>query len=100
MSEPTLLKVLVRQRGWTFDSFRRAYEQAARDLAARSGERIATASVEEQTFRRWTSGRVKGLPNQPAPQILEHMFGCPAYLLLGPPPGEPLAQASRYVPAL
>lgn len=100
MSEPTLLKRLVRERGWTYDQFRRAYELAARDLAATSGEAVSTASVEEQTFRRWTSGRVSGLPNRPAPQVLEHMFGCQARLLLLPPSDEHVAVGSHFVPAL
>jgi tetratricopeptide (TPR) repeat protein len=100
MSEPTLLKKLVRERGWAYDLFRRAYELAARDLAATTGEPISTASVEEQTFRRWTSGRVSGLPNRPAPQILEHLFGCPAHLLLRPPSDDGLAVGGRLVPAL
>jgi tetratricopeptide (TPR) repeat protein len=100
MSEPTLLKKLVRERSWTYDQFRRAYEQAAKDIAARTGERISTASVEEQTFRRWTSGKVVGLPNRPAPQILEHLFGCPVSLLLRPPTGGRSSAASRHVPAL
>ncbi|MEU3960147.1 hypothetical protein AB0F42_10040 [Streptomyces buecherae] len=41
--------------------------------------------MEEQAFRRWTAGRMKGLPNAPAPQILEQMFGYEAAHLLSPP---------------
>lgn len=100
MSEPTLLKELVRERNWTFELFRQAYERAARDLAVKTGEPISTASVEEQTFRRWTAGRVKGLPNRPAPQVLEHMFGYPVRVLLGVLSEQPYAQTSSFVLAL
>ncbi|MER6842010.1 hypothetical protein [Streptomyces platensis] len=94
MNARTLLQVLVQERGWTYDVFRRAYEKAAQEVSTAAGEPPSTATVEEQTFRRWTSGRVKGLPNQPAPQVLEHMFGYTARLLLNPP-----AELSRDAPA-
>lgn len=85
MEARTLLQVLVRERGWTFGVFRAAYEKAAQEVAAMLGESASTASLEEQTFRRWTSGRIRSLPNQPAPQVLEYMFGYPARQLLDPP---------------
>lgn len=95
MSGRTLLQALVLQRTWTFAMFRRVYEQAARDVAAATGDRsIASATVEEQTFRRWTSGRVKTVPNYPAPQILEHIFGHPANVLLREPLGHVAPQAN------
>lgn len=97
MSGPTLLKVLVLERGWTYALFRKAYEKAARDVAAATGDAISTATVEEQTFRRWTSGRVKGLPNSPAPQVLEYMLGYPAHLLLGAPSDLPPASSVQPV---
>lgn len=85
MKARTLLQVLVQEREWTYDDFRRAYEKAAREVAAKAGVSSTTATVEEQTFRRWTAGRVKSLPNQPAPQVLEHMFGYTSRQLLSPP---------------
>lgn len=100
MDARTLLQVLVRDRGWTFDRFRHAYEKAAREVAAAAGEPPSTVTVEEQTFRRWTSGRVKGLPNHPAPQVLEHMFGYSARQLLDPPTEHPSASAGHQVLAL
>lgn len=100
MDARTLLQVLVRERGWTFDLFRRAYEKAAREVAAAAGEPSSTATVEEQTFRRWTSGRVKGLPNQPAPQVLEHMFGYSVRQLLDPPTDLPPVPPGGHVLAL
>jgi len=93
----TLLQLLVRERGWTYEIFKKAYERAARELAAATGEPWSTATVEEQTFRRWTSGQVKGLPNQPAPQVLEHMFDYPARQLLSAPPATPLPQLHQHV---
>ncbi|MEV1011263.1 hypothetical protein [Streptomyces sp. NPDC049881] len=84
--ERSLLQQLVRRRGWTFSGFQRAYEQAAREVAVLEKDpAIATASVAEQTFRRWTAGSVRTLPNPPAPAILEHLLGRPAADLLGPP---------------
>ncbi|MET8009507.1 hypothetical protein ABZU86_30615 [Streptomyces sp. NPDC005271] len=97
MDARTLLQVLVRERGWTYDVFRRGYEKAAREVAAAAGEPPSTATVEEQTFRRWTSGRVKGLPNQPAPQVLEHIFGYPARQLLEAPTELPPSSAGNHV---
>ncbi|WP_301125997.1 hypothetical protein [Streptomyces cacaoi] len=85
MRARTLLQVLVRERGWTFPQFRRAYEKAAREVAAAVDASFGTATVEEQTFRRWTSGRVRTLPNCPAPQVLEYMFGYSVRTLLRAP---------------
>ncbi|MBZ3913106.1 hypothetical protein [Streptomyces acidiscabies] len=93
----TLFQFLLQERGWTYEVFRKAYERAARELAAATGESCSTATVEEQTFRRWTSGRVKGLPNQPAPQVLERIFGYPVRELLGPVPKTPLLQPHQHV---
>ncbi|MFG2227888.1 hypothetical protein [Streptomyces sp. NPDC048644] len=56
--------------------------------------------MEEQTFRRWTSGRVKGIPNQPAPQVLEHVFGYTARQLLSPPSELPSATPGSPEPTL
>ncbi|MGW2657548.1 hypothetical protein ACWC1D_28325 [Streptomyces sp. NPDC001478] len=90
MSARTLLQLLVWERGWPYPRFRREYEKAARELSAAAGQPTSTATVEEQTYRRWTGGHVKGLPNQPAPDVLEHMFGHSARVLLSAPPsGEP-----------
>jgi hypothetical protein len=74
----TLLHALVRERGWTYAQFRAAYEETAQTLGW-------NVTVEEQTFRRWTSGRVAGTPNRPAPQVLETLFGCSAETLLQTP---------------
>lgn len=96
----TLLQALVRERGWTYSDFLRAYEAAARALAAEDGMSPPSATVAEQTFRRWTSGRTKTLPAKPAPQVLERMFGYGARPLLSPPPEMPLQAAPNHVNAL
>jgi tetratricopeptide (TPR) repeat protein len=86
VTERTLLHILIRQRGWTYSVFARAYERAAAELAGHEGDpRIARAMVSEPTFRRWTSGRVKSLPSWPAPQILQLMFQRPCEELLSAP---------------
>ncbi|MYQ48772.1 hypothetical protein GTW40_27700 [Streptomyces sp. SID4985] len=96
----TLLQLLVWERGWTYDRFKREYEKAARELAAAAGEPPSTATVEEQTFRRWTAGRVKGLPNHPAPAVLEYMFGYTVRDLLSPPNELPPDVAGKYAPTI
>ncbi|MDT0319283.1 hypothetical protein [Streptomyces millisiae] len=86
MEAKTLLQLLVRQLRWSYDRFRRAYEQGAREVAELRGDpRIASTTVAEPTFRRWTSGSVRTLPNEPAPTILEHIFRRPASELLAAP---------------
>lgn len=96
----TLLQLLVWERDWTYDRFRQAYEQAARELAAAAGEPPSTATVEEQTFRRWTAGRVSGLPNRPAPAVLEYMFGRTVRDLLSPPNGLAPDPSVKYAPTI
>lgn len=97
----TLLQLLIRERGWTYERFKRAYAQAVQELATTAGQpHTATATVEEQTFRRWTAGRVKGVPNAPAPEVLERIFGHNVRDLLGPPPQTPLPQYPQHVVTL
>ncbi|MCT2589812.1 hypothetical protein LHJ74_07770 [Streptomyces sp. N2-109] len=100
MSVVTLLKVLVQQRGQTYKAFSAAYMQAAREVATLVADpSVATARVTELTFRRWTGGYVKTMPNYPAPQILEHMYGRSAQDLLADCDATHLPQSSC-VPAL
>ncbi|WP_258038042.1 MULTISPECIES: hypothetical protein [unclassified Streptomyces] len=88
MEVRTLLQLLTWERGWTYARFRREYEKAAKEISAAAGEPPSTATVEEQTYRRWTGGKVRGLPNPPAPEILEYMFGHSARALLSAPPSK------------
>ncbi|WP_206505967.1 hypothetical protein [Streptomyces chrestomyceticus] len=84
---PTLLRRLVDEAHQTYASFVRDYQEAARKVADARGDRsIATATVAEITFRRWMRGKVQTLPQQPAPWILEHMYGFPARALFEPAP--------------
>ncbi|MDT0345851.1 hypothetical protein [Streptomyces litchfieldiae] len=86
---PGRADALCARRGWTYMQFGRAYEQAAREVSVATGDpSIASVTVAEQTFRRWTSGRIRTLPNSPAPAILHHLFKRPATELLAPPPEE------------
>ncbi|CAL9426117.1 hypothetical protein OIE75_28680 [Streptomyces sp. NBC_01723] len=99
MEARTLLQLLVWERGWAYPRFRKEYEKAAQELSVAAGEpHFFSATVEEQTFRRWTAGRVKGLPNQPAPEVLERMFGRNARALLSQPSGPP--PGASYVPTI
>ncbi|WP_043727719.1 hypothetical protein [Streptomyces zinciresistens] len=99
MEARTLLQLLVWERGWAYPRFRKEYEKAAQELSVAADEpHFFSATVEEQTFRRWTAGRVKGLPNQPAPEVLERMFGRNARALLSQPSGPP--PGASYVPTI
>lgn len=85
----TLLHLLAQQLQWPYDRFRRAYEEAAVQLAKAEGDpQIARATLSEQTYRRWTGGKVRSLPRSPASMILEHMFSRPVAELLAPPGDE------------
>ncbi|MCQ4210408.1 hypothetical protein [Streptomyces longispororuber] len=84
----TLLQALVRSRGWPYAEAAKEYRRIGRALANESdADDCRTADVSEPTWRRWTGGKAKGLPNGPAPRILERMFpGWTVRDLLGPPP--------------
>src|SRR3954447_24559931 len=85
--EGNLFKALVTQRRWVFEGFQSQFEQAARDLAAEERDpRIGTLTVAERTFRNWTSGRVKTLPQPDQCRVLERLFGHPAEELFGKAP--------------
>ncbi|MEU1307847.1 hypothetical protein ABZ419_02970 [Streptomyces cinnamoneus] len=85
MAQEILLRALVVANSQTFKVFRDDYHQGAEQVAVkRSDPSIATATLSELTFRRWTSGAMRSLPQYPAPLILEHMYGYPARVLFGP----------------
>ncbi|MFF8903214.1 DNA-binding protein [Streptomyces lydicus] len=83
----TLLKVLVEQRHWRYVDFERHFRRSAAEILDGSARNL---TVSESTFRRWTSGRVQGLPGPEARQVLEHMFGVDSASLFGPPPSSDL----------
>ncbi|MGW0670717.1 DNA-binding protein [Streptomyces sp. NPDC002746] len=68
----TLLKELVKQKRWSYRDFVRAFEGAADRIGARG------LTISEVTFRRWTAGKMRRLPNADACRALEAMFGVPA----------------------
>lgn len=81
----TLLKVLVDQRKWPYATFERKFTATA-DQVIGKGARNPTVS--ESQFRRWTAGRIKGLPGPDACQVLEAMFGVEPAALFAPPPSQ------------
>ncbi|MFC5720863.1 hypothetical protein ACFP1Z_11865 [Streptomyces gamaensis] len=96
MAERSLLRVLTVEAGVPFRQFVQDYEDNAKELAKeRSDPRIASATVSEPTYRRWTGGQVVKLPLHPAPLILERMYGYAARILFGPadavPPPTPVS---------
>ncbi|WP_338704338.1 hypothetical protein V2W30_41205 (plasmid) [Streptomyces sp. Q6] len=82
-----LLHALVLARSWTYAEAAAEYRRGGAELGNELSEDLyRTADVSEPTWRRWTSGRMRSLPNAPAPRILERMFSRPARELFGPPP--------------
>ena len=81
----TLLKELVRQRHWEYETFSAEYEKAAAQVAARGG------APSPAQYYRWLSGQLKrGVPYPSACRALEVMFApWKAAELFGPPPPEP-----------
>lgn len=68
---PTMLRTLLRERNlYSYKMFKRAYEKAARSLDSS----LAGLYPTDRTFKRWVSGRVKGLPRPEHCAVLEAMF--------------------------
>ncbi|MCX3058565.1 hypothetical protein [Streptomyces beihaiensis] len=84
----SLLQSLVRSRGWSYTEAAKEFRRYGRLLAEELDDGdYRTADVSEPTWRRWTGGRQRRMPNGPAPRILERMFpGRSVQELLGPPP--------------
>ncbi|MFF3356759.1 DNA-binding protein [Streptomyces sp. NPDC002917] len=78
----TLLKVLVTQRRMRYAEFERIFTDTAQRIIGRGA---ANPTVGESQFRRWTSGRLKGLPNPDTCRVLEEIFGVPAAQLFAAP---------------
>ncbi|MFJ8754597.1 DNA-binding protein [Streptomyces sp. NPDC102441] len=64
----TVLKGLVEQRRWTYRDFRENFETAGQRIG------VKNLTVSEAQFRRWTSGKIQGLPAAEACRVLEDMF--------------------------
>ncbi|MET7621284.1 DNA-binding protein [Streptomyces sp. NPDC005408] len=79
----TLLKVLVDQHRWRYSEFERQFLKAAERVIA-SG--AGNPTVSETAFRRWTAGKLKGLPGPDTCRVLEALFGVAAADLFAPPP--------------
>jgi tetratricopeptide (TPR) repeat protein len=94
----TLLQALTLARSWTYRDAAKEYRRIGRLLGEELDDNdYRTADVAEATWRRWTWGSVRRVPNSPAPAILERMFpGHPVTQLLAPPP----AAADTLQPAL
>lgn len=83
----TVLKGLVEQRRWTYRDFREYFEAAGQRIGVRN------LTVSEAQFRRWTSGKIQGLPAAEACRVLEGMFGIDAEHLFKAPSPDALAPA-------
>ncbi|MCM2393520.1 hypothetical protein [Streptomyces albipurpureus] len=86
MTRATRFGQLVRDRGWTYETFSAHFGRAARDVAQRSGDRrLASLMVSRSTFERWMAGDIKNVPRSGPRRILEHLFGEPAAVLFSSP---------------
>ncbi|MEU9744756.1 hypothetical protein [Streptomyces niveus] len=79
----TLFRQLAQERHLTTSlSFNTYFTNAARELAAITGERrLIDVSVSSRTFDRWMAGEMKRMPQRDTRVILEHLFQQPVALL-------------------
>ncbi|MEU1353918.1 hypothetical protein ABZ410_08430 [Streptomyces cinnamoneus] len=85
MAERSLLRALTVDAGVPYRKFVQDYEANAKEIAKeQSDPRVASATVSEVTYRRWTRGKLTELPRHPAALILERMYGYSARVLFGP----------------
>src|SRR2546423_7103548 len=78
MTEENLFKALVTERRWTYQRFRHQFELAAQELAEEERDpRVRTVNVAQRTFRNWSSGQVKTLPQADQCRVLERLFNRP-----------------------
>ncbi|WP_299531991.1 DNA-binding protein [uncultured Streptomyces sp.] len=81
----TVLKARVEQKHWTYTDFVKHFEKAARRLG------MTGLTVSEAQFRRWTAGKVQGLPAADACRVLRDLFGIdPTSLFAAPSPKSPV----------
>lgn len=85
-ARPTLLRVLLEQRGWaTYAAFEPRFDRAAREAAREFGNpRLRSLNVASITFKRWLAG--EQLPRDDAATVLEQLLGVEAKLLMQPVP--------------
>ena len=70
VDEPVALKVLLRERHWTYDAFCVEYNKTARLV----DPRLAQSSPSRAQFHRWLTGDLRGLPHPDACRVLEALF--------------------------
>jgi hypothetical protein len=68
--ESVALRVLLRERHWTYDAFCVEYDKAAKAL----DERLARSWPSRAQFQRWLAGDLRGLPHPDACRVLEALF--------------------------
>ncbi|MET9083174.1 hypothetical protein ABZX77_14970 [Streptomyces sp. NPDC004237] len=83
----TLFRQLLQEKDWTTaETFNQYFTEAARDLAAKTGEReLADLTVPRRTLDHWLSGESQR-PHRKTRRVLEHLFGIPVATLFRPPP--------------
>jgi hypothetical protein len=70
VDEPVALKVLLRQRHWTYPTFCAEYDKASRTL----DPRLARTWPSRAQFHRWLAGDLRQLPHPDACRVLEALF--------------------------
>ncbi len=70
VEEPVALKVLLRERHWTYAAFCAEYDRAARTV----DPRLARSWPSRAQFHRWLAGGLRQLPHPDACRVLEALF--------------------------
>jgi hypothetical protein len=70
MAEPVALKVLLRERHWTYRTFCAEYDRAAHTL----NDRLTGTWPSRAQFQRWLAGDLRRLPYPDACRVLEALF--------------------------
>ncbi|HUC25799.1 MAG TPA: DUF5919 domain-containing protein [Streptosporangiaceae bacterium] len=70
VDESVALKVLLRERHWTYATFCVEYEKAAREI----DDRLARTWPSRAQFHRWLAGDLRQLPHPDACRVLEALF--------------------------
>src|SRR5215469_1950124 len=70
VDEPVALKVLLRERHWTYSTFCAEYAKAARTVDSR----LTRTWPSRAQFHRWLAGDLRQLPHPDACRVLEALF--------------------------
>nr|BEK71375.1 hypothetical protein KPHV_86020 [Kitasatospora purpeofusca] len=79
MASVNLLRYLVQDKKWTYDSFCLHFDRAAETASEKHGDpRLALVTASQRQYTRWLSGELEGLPYPKTCLVLEELFDVPA----------------------